>query len=291
MSESADAPLSLAFMRAHPLQAARVLEALPPAAAAPIFDRVPARVGADVAAAMPPHHAALCLAELDEPRMLELLSAMGTQAAVALLRQLPRPLRERLIAGLPAATALASALLLGYADDSLGAMADPDVPMLDAATRVIDALDHLRALPPTHPLLCVADGQRRLAGVVDLAALLHAPAEAKLATLMRPPAAELSAHAALTGAATHPGWSQASTLPVVTPDRRLVGVLTRDALDRALQRAAARGDAGPPASLAALLAHAGWQAVSGLIGGMLSLLPGVPRVGPGLPPAEGGHGR
>ncbi len=113
---------------------------------------------------------------------------------------------------------------------------------------------------------------------------------------MRPPPAELSAHSALAGAAAHPGWQRTSTLPVVTPERQLVGVLTRDALDRALQRAAARDGAGAPASLGALLAHGSWLAVSGLIGGLFGLLPAVPRVWPEppagrAPPAEAGHER
>jgi magnesium transporter len=277
MADTADNPLSLAFMRGHPAPAARVLEALAPAAAAAVFARAPARVGADVLAAMVPHRAAQCLAALEAPRMLELLSAMATQPAVALLRQLQEPLRQRLLAGLPTAAALASTLLLGYADDSLGAAADPGVLMLGADTRATDALARVRAEPPAHPLLFVADGERRLAGVVGLAALLNAPEQATLATLMRPPPAVLAAHASLASAAAHPGWLLTSVMPVLAPGQRLVGVLSRDALERLLQQVAAAPAAGE-GDLAALLARGYWQAISGLIGGALALLPPVSRV-------------
>ena len=280
MAEPGDNPLSLAFMRAHPAQAARVLDALAPAAAAALFARAPARLGAEVLAAMLPHRAASCLAALDEPRTLELLAAMGTQPAVALLRALPDSQRQRLITGLPTAAALASTLLLGYADDSLGAAADPDVLMLGAETRAADALAQVRAAPPAHPLVFVADAERRLAGMVDLAALLHAPEAARLSTLMRAPAHVLAANASLASAAAHPGWTEASLLPVLAPDQRLVGVFTRDALQRALQRAAVQDtDAGAAITgLPRLLARGYWQTVSGLIDGVLTLLPAVPRV-------------
>ena len=79
---------------------------------------------------MLPRRAARCLAALDDARALELLAPMGTQPTVAVLRHLPSARRQALIAGLPTAAALASTLLLGYAEDTLGAWADPDVVML-----------------------------------------------------------------------------------------------------------------------------------------------------------------
>ncbi len=288
MSEHRDHALSLAFMRAHPVQAARVLETLPVADATVLFQRTPARAGATVLAAMLPHRAALCLAALDDERTLELLSTMGTQPTVALLRHLAEPQRQRLIAGLPTAAALASSLLLGYAEHSLGAWADPDVVMLAATTRAAEALARVGAAPLAHPVLFVADHDRRLVGEVGLAQLMQAPAAATLATLMRPPAARLAAHAPLAGTVAHPGWERTSMLPVVEPGDRLVGVLTRDALSRALRRAA-RPDAttAGAARLPGLLARGYWQALSGLIESALGGLPRVPPVWPATPLQDG----
>ncbi|MEO5734594.1 MAG: hypothetical protein ABIN96_09790, partial [Rubrivivax sp.] len=167
--------LSLAFMRSHPAQAARVLEALPPAEAAALLARAPARLGAGVLSAMLPRRAALCLADLDDRRALELLAPMATQPTVALLRHLPENRRHDLIAGLPTAASLASVLLLGYTEDTLGAWADPDVVLLPADTRAADALMRMRATTDAHPEVFVADAQRRLSGSVALTALMQAP--------------------------------------------------------------------------------------------------------------------
>jgi Mg/Co/Ni transporter MgtE len=287
VSEQGEHPLSLAFMRGHPAQAARVLEALPAGDAAPLFARAPARLGAAVLSVMLPHRAALCIAELDDARTLELLAAMGTQPTVTLLRRLPEARRQKLIAGLPTAAALASTLLLGYAEDSLGAWADPDVVVMAASLRAAEALERVRATPLTHPVVFVADAERRLVGTVPLATLLQAQGAATLATLMQKATIVLAAHAPLAGTAAHPGWNQSSLLPVVETGNQLVGVLTRDALTRALRRSAPPAPSAASASPTALLARGYWQALSGMIDAGLALLP---RVAPVLPSAEGPTG-
>jgi magnesium transporter len=280
MSDHSDRTLSLAFMRGHPVQAAQVLEALPADDAAALFAHAPARLGAAVLAAMLPQRAARCVAALPDERALELLAPLGTQPTVALLRHLPEPRRKLLIAGLPTAAALASTLLLGYSEETLGAWVDPDVVALPAETRVGDALERLRQVPTGHALVLVVNGERRIGGLVPLASLLHAPGGATLATLMQRPAALLAAHAPLGGTPAHPGWEHSSVLPVVEPGDRLVGVLTRDALARALRRIAPP-PAASDAALPVLFARSYWLALSGLVESALALLPRVPAVDEG----------
>lgn len=289
MSKDRDHTLSLAFMRSHPAQAAQVLESLPAGEAAALFDQTPARLGATVLAAMLPHRAADCVAALADARALELLAPMGTQPTVAVLRHLPESRRKLLIAGLPTATALASTLLLGYAEDTLGAWADPDVLMLPAEAHATQALERLKQTP-THPLVFVADHERRLVGMVGLSALLQAPDSTTLGTLMQRPAHVLTAHAPLSATPAHPGWESSSLLPVVEPGERLVGVMTRDALTRALRRTPP-----PPAELSSettlpmLFARVYWQALSGLLEGSLVLLPKVPVLTEKPGPTEALH--
>ncbi|MHB1085546.1 MAG: magnesium transporter MgtE N-terminal domain-containing protein [Thiobacillus sp.] len=278
MAIDRDHTLSLAFMRSHPAQAAQVLESLPPDEAAVLFSQTPARLGATVLSAMLPHRAAHCIAALTDARALELLAPMGTQPTVALLRHLPESRRKLLITGLPTPTALASTLLLGYSEDTLGAWADPDIVMLPADTRANHALEHLRHAP-SHPLVFVTDSERRLVGVVSLGALLQALDSATLATLMQRPTHMLTAHAPLSATPAHPGWESSSVLPVVEPGERLVGVMTRDALTRAQRRTAPPPDApSSETTLPVLLARSYWQALSGLLEGGLALLPKVPAL-------------
>lgn len=279
MSSVRESALSLAFMRGHPANAARVLEAQPPEQAALVFERAPARIGAGVMAAMLPRQASNCLAKLKDARALELLAAMPLQATVSLLRNSPEARRREMIAGLPTASALASTILLGYSEDALGAWADPEVLMLPAAFRAGDALEKMRHADSAQPCVYITDDSRHLSGMVDLTTLLRAPEATTLATLMQKPPALLMAHAPLAGSAADPGWELASVLPVVEPGNRLVGVLTRDALARAQRRhleVPAREAA--VGTLPGILAKGYWQTLSGVVGVGVGLLPSVPPV-------------
>jgi len=280
MSEGRQRALSLAFMRTHPEQAARVLEQQPADEAARLFEHVPARLAANVLAMMLPKKAARCLDPLDDARALELLAPMGAQPSIAVLRNLSATRRATLLAGLPTATGLASTLLMGYPEDALGAWADPDVLVLSPQTRVDDVLLRLSQATLAHPTIFVADAQRRLQGVVSLTAVMQAPQGSTLARLMQPPAATLAAHAPLSAVAAHPGWLATSLLPVLEPGDRLVGVLSHDAALRALHCVSPPQ---PPeqSSLMTVLASGYWQALSGLMISALALLPAVPPPPPG----------
>lgn len=271
--------LSLAFMRAHPAEAGRVLESLAPAQAAALLARVPARLAAPVLASMRPHAAARALAGLEDEPVLGLLGELGTQPVVAVLRHVAEPGRSRLIAGLPTAAALASKLLLGYVEDSVGAWTDPDVLALPGAARAADALERVRHVAATVQRVFVTSSDGRLEGWVPLPALLRAAEGATLASIMQRPEAVISAQTPLAGAVRHPGWEQASLLPVLESGERLVGVLTRDALTRAVGRSARPARAAPGETLAGMLALGYWDALSGSAEAMVTLLPQVRQVG------------
>ena len=266
--------LSIAFMRGHPPEAARVLEALEPAQAAELLAHVPARLAAPVFAAMLPNAAARSLAGLDDEQALALLGTIGTQPLVAALRHVPEPRRSALLAGLPTAAALASKMMLGYMQDSVGAWTDVDVLALPGATHAADALERVRLVDTNLQRVLVAGPDRRFEGWVALSTLLRAPPGATLASIMSRPEAVLSAQMPLAGALVHPGWERASTLPVVESGSRLVGVITRDALTRAVRPQRTR----PAETLAGLLARGYWDALSGIAEAMATLLPPVPPV-------------
>lgn len=277
MSEAHGNLLSSAFMRDHPAQAARVLEQLPNHEAATIFDRVPARLGAQVLMAMLPQLAADYLATLGDDRALELLSRMSTQPTVAILRHCSEPRRKTLIAGLPTAVSLASTLLLNYGEETLGAWADPDVVMLPEETRVNEALERLRHTSTQHAFIYVAHDRRRLSGVVKGTELLRASPSATLLMVMQPPAATLSAQASLSSSLNHPGWRHGSALPVVERGNRLIGVMTHDALmDASSRMSQPTKMEGGTDSLSAMTVRSYWQAMSGLLAIGLAVLPRVP---------------
>jgi predicted transcriptional regulator len=114
---------------------------------------------------------------------------------------------------------------------------------------------------------------------VPLPVLLRAPATANLASIMTRPESVLSAQTPLAGAAAHPGWERTSALPVLESGERLVGVLTRDALTRAMGRTAQPARGAPESTLAGMMARGYWDALSGGAEAMATLLPAVSAVG------------
>lgn len=268
--------LTHAFMRTRPAEAARVLEAVPADQAAALFARVPSHVGAPVLAAMVPSIAARTAAELDDARALELLGLLGTLQIVSLLRHLPELRRKKLLAGLPTAPALASTLLLGYPEHSVGAWSDPNVIAQPGATPIHEVLERVRLGDASNDWIFVTDAAQQLSGWAALSALLRAPAQARLDTVARPCEATLAAHAPLEGAREHPGWRSHSVLPVVEPGNKLIGVLTHAALLRAMAESE-RPAGNPEDRVTTVLAHAYWNALSGIVEAATGLLP---RVGP-----------
>jgi len=266
--------LTLTYIAAHPAEAARVLERIPGADAAALFATVPARAGSPVLMAMLPSAAARVLGSLDDEPALALLVAAGVQAAVTVLRYVPEPRRSRLLQGLPTATAVASRILLGYPDDSVGAWADPDIIMLVPETRVSDVLARVRGGDEKKvDQVYAVDNEQRLLGVADLHELLRVPELTALAAVMRKPLAVLTAMTPLSGAATQRGWQQSSALPVVERDGRLIGVMYRATLARALARSRATTQPANDVTITGVLTRGYWDAASGLAEAGLWLLP------------------
>jgi magnesium transporter len=272
--------LTLAYLGAHPGEAARVLERMPAADCAGLLARVPARVAGPVVAAMLPTAAAHNLAALEDEPAMALLATLGPQAAVAVLRHVAEPRRTRLIEGLPTATALASRLLLGYEEDAVGAWTDPEVVALLPDTRVDDALERVRNGDAAKvERVYVIDREQRLLGSIELAALLRAPASSRLSELAAAPSAVIAPTTPLAGAATHRGWAQTAVLPVLDRSERLIGVLRREALVRALSRAPVAPSAEEELTVTGALARGYWGAVSGLFAACLAVLPAARSAG------------
>jgi len=271
--------LTLAYVEAHPGDAARVLERLPTAQATAFFAALPARALAPAFGAMLPIAAGRVLAELPDAQTVALLSALGTQPALSVLRHLPEARRAQLVAELPTVTAVASRLLLGYPDDSVGAWTDPEVVALPDDAAVEDALLRVRAMPGTRieEIYTVGMGERLL-GSIELATLLRAPAHAALETIARKPPAVLPAASPLAGAATHRGWQHSAGLPVVEANERLIGVLRRATLMRALARNRSLTAQTETLDVLGVIANGYWQAIAGLVGAAVSALPSVQTI-------------
>jgi magnesium transporter len=258
--------LTLAYMRAHPAEAAQTLDAAPAEPLAQLLQATPVRVAGPVLAEMAPRRAAVALQHLPLSRAAELVAALGTQASIAVLRHVPDDLRQQLLALLPTGAALAIRLLLQFPDDSVGSLADMAVLGAAPRTSATDALRQVRDFDAAVSHVLVLHESRRLLGWVRLDALLRAPESASLESLCVAPPAVLPATMPLSGALTVAAWSRASVLPVVDRGGRLVGLLARDTLARAAARATrTQAEHSLGESLAGALAQSGLASIASLL--------------------------
>ena len=266
--------LTLAFVAAHPLEAARILERLDASDSAALFERMPARVGAPVLMAMLSSAAARIITLLSDHTASSLLANCGTQATVRILRQIGEPKRSQLVAGLPTTAALASRLLLHYPDDSIGASTDPDIVVFPPGTTVADAIAGIaNGKQPQVDLVFSVDHGQRLVGAIAVHELLRKSGTTQLASVVQEPRVVLTAGATISGLARRRGRQQAAVTPVIDRDERLIGVLRREALDRAMARLHRPVSSDDTESVAVLMARGYWSAFSVLADASVSLLP------------------
>ncbi len=267
--------LTLAYLQAHPIDAARELERLSAQDVTALLEQAPARLTGPVLEAMLPGIAAAGVTPLPVAQAALSLGAMRAPGAAGILRHMPEALRQTLLAELPTAMALACRTLLRYPDDAIGALVDTGVVSLPVTARVHEALEAVRRRSGDADAdVYVVSEDLRLSGVVTLAALLRADGSARLDTLQRRVPA-LPALMPWSGAAADKAWNEANSLPVVEYGGRFLGALSALALRQAL--AARRGAAVRSGdSLAGLMGEGYWVAVASLSEAIVALLPTSP---------------
>ncbi len=267
--------LTLAFIETHPADAARVLEHLVAADAAALLDTIPATLAAPVIGEMIPAYAARCLETLRDDVAAGLIQVLGVQAGSSVLRYLPAGRRSALLEQLPGSNGIAYRLLLGYPEDTVGALMELRSLAVAADTGVKEALARVRRSPDdAGDFVYVVDADRRLQGIVRLVQLVRANQAFTVAQIMRRGVPMISAQASLHAARRHEGWREFHVLPVVESQDRFVGALRYAALIQALAytQPGYRGEDAIGGAVGTLTGTY-WQVIAGLIQATVSLLP------------------
>jgi len=239
MASPAPNPLTVAFVAAHPRDAARVLDRLEAETEGAFAAALPPGTAAAVLRHMTPRAAAACLSHMGEDAAAAAIESLETAAAAALLRRLDETRREGLLVRLTPRVQRSLRTVIGYAEGLVGAAMDPLAFTLAADTLAGEAIGQARAdRPRIGQLVWVLGDENRLAGGVDVRDLLIAAPEARLGALARAAPATLSARARLDAVLDLAAWRTTAVLPVLDRDQRFLGALdhaaARDAAGRAV---------------------------------------------------------
>ncbi len=220
----ADNRLTLAYVRAHPRDAARALEKLPPEAIARLAGLLDPGIGGPLLGQLMPDIAAAVLDHCDRERAGDLLDAMPTAAATRVARAAgPGGLLHGLLSEPARAGTRPS---LRYPLHSVGSqMAPVDGALPDdlAATEVLRRVRQRGSAAECE--IWLVDRDYRLSGIVQVTALLQAGAADPVSGYKRPAPAALPARMPLAVAREQSAWQTRRRLPVTDDDGILVGII------------------------------------------------------------------
>lgn len=269
--------LTFAFMRAHPEDAARVLESLPPSDVVAMMQELPARLTAGVLQHVRPSLAAAVLHGVDRNRGSALLAMLETSMAARVLRQVTEERRVALLSQLRTAKGVALRLILAVPDNSVGAWVDADCVTLTPELTAAAARERAASASGNAERIVLLDEARRPISWVTLHDVLRAAPDTPVSKLALPIPAVLIAATPLSAGLLHPAWRSTSVLPVTTRTGAFLGLLRHERLQQVLDQDIASRGAGI-SSAGGALAHGYFQCVTGVLRGGLAALPQVRAV-------------
>ena len=247
------------FVRAHPEDAARLIEQHHTAESATFLEEMSASDAAGVIERLNQMVAADCLASMHPERGSAVLALLTPSVAAALLRRLPEGRRDELLSILPNEAEARLRRVLAYPEDTVGCITDPGVLALPGDVSVGEALRQLRRFHgAAHHHVYVVDRAQRLTGVVHIRDLVGSRHREALETIMQPARVYLSARSRLATAAAHPAWREVDTLPVADESGVLLGMVRH----RQLRDVSSPTGPGPVAGALLGLGELYWMALS-----------------------------
>lgn len=208
--------LTLGYLQAHPVEAARLLESIDSHESAQLLEPLPPEEIASVLEYCLPVSTAKIYEELPQEVGAEVLNSMNATSAIGVLRQFDDAARHEILERLNKPMGATLRRALRYSPNTAGSLADPQVFTLPPDITLEEAIDRLRAYgQKAMYYVYVIDRDGKLEGVVTLRQLLVNKSAHLVATLMESQIVTLSAEANLEEILKHPEWSRFHTLPVV----------------------------------------------------------------------------
>ena len=208
--------LTLGYLQAHPVEAARHLESLDPHEAASLLEALPGEEIAGVLEHCLPVSTAKIIEELSKDLGAGVLGAMNATSAIGVLRQFEEPVRQDVLDRLDNPMGATLRRALRYSPNTAGSLADPQVFTLPPDIAVEEAVDRIRTYgQKAMYYVYVIDRDSKLEGVLTLRQLLIDRSDHLVGTLMETQIITLSAEANLEEILKHSEWSRFHTLPVV----------------------------------------------------------------------------
>ena len=169
--------------------------------------------------------------EFKRQEVLDIVDKMSPDDRAKMFDELPAKIVRRLLSQLSPKERQATAILLGYGDDTAGRIMTPEYISLKESLTVSQTLERIRSLSNASELvyyLYVTDSSRQLTGIVSLRDLVIAAADTTLAEIMTRDVVFVHTDTDQEEVARTIQRYDIVAVPVVDSEERLVGVVTVD---------------------------------------------------------------
>ena len=214
------------FATDYPAEVACDLAAMSSQEAALVLGDLAPAVAAGLLHYLPSLSAAFALEQLCTEEAAAILIAVRPDIAAPILRTTPSKRRTAVVNHFPSRLQATISSLLIYAEDTAGALMDPEVLTALDQEPVSQMLERLQRNPEhaLYYLYVIADNQR-LVGVVNMRELMGARPDVSIASVCTRNVASIAASATWQTVVGHPAWGSVHALPVVDQAGRFVGVI------------------------------------------------------------------
>lgn len=273
-----DNPLTLAYINAHPVDAARTLERLPQETAAGLLEQLDATAVAQVLGYMMPGTAAGVLAHFNKDDLEDQFDRIPAAAAARILKSAAADRTQALINRLQQHRMAELRYLMRYPLDRVGSHMQPADSALPDDLEPADILKRLRHRNSggDHEVWIV-DREHHLTGVISITTLLQADAGASLHSLMQAAPSALPARMSLSVARSQTTWHHWRRLPVTDDDGILVGLIDYQTLIQATADQAGVDERPDPMESMFELIRIYWIAIAALVDTLLQSQPSPSR--------------
>lgn len=219
--------------RLHPVEIARLAEALSYHHGSEIVEALDDETAAETLEEMPAESQARIIGEMDEERAADILEWMSPDEAADVLGDLPEDKAEDLLNRMEGEEQADVAELLPYEDDTAGGLMTTEFVTLPRALTVGEALARLREMAETPNMIYYLyvveeEGSWKLLGVIALRSLILADPEAPLAHVMRDEFQMAHPDDSAKAVAQKIAEYNLLALPVVDETGEILGIITVD---------------------------------------------------------------
>jgi len=219
--------------RLHPVEIARLAEALSYHHGTEIMQALNDETAAEALEEMPAERQARIIGDMNEERAADILEWMSPDEAADVLGDLPEAKAEELLGLMEGAEQADVAELLPYEDDTAGGLMTTEFVTLPRDLTAGEALARLREMARTPNMIyylyvVAGEGSWQLVGVIALRSLILADPAAPLAEVMRSEYQKAHPDDAATEVAHQIAEYNLLALPVVDEAGDILGIITVD---------------------------------------------------------------